>query len=84
LAINKSGMDPLMISRAQTLQGTEESPQALFLHPLGSFPKESISPEIIERMWAYSFSDTNPKFRKIALNALVRILPDNEISNLTR
>jgi hypothetical protein len=52
------------------------------VHPHGSFPKESISPEIIERMWAYSFSEKNPKFRKIALNALVRLLPDPEISNL--
>jgi len=33
-------------------------------------------------MWAYSHSEFNPKFRKYALNALVRLLADSEISNL--
>jgi hypothetical protein len=35
-------------------------------------------------MWMFSHSEFNPKFRKIALNALVRLLPDSDISNLTR
>lgn len=36
-------------------------------------------------MWSYSYSaEFNPRFRKIALNALVRLLPESTISNLTR
>lgn len=35
-------------------------------------------------MWAYAQPEFNPRFRKIALNALVRLLPDSDIRNLTR
>jgi calcium-dependent protein kinase len=35
-------------------------------------------------MWAYSISKNNTKFRRIAINALVRMLPDSDISNLSR
>lgn len=63
---------------------SEESDKIMIYHQFGTFPKDQIAPDIIERMWAYSISDCNPRFRKYALNALVRLLPANDICNLTR
>jgi hypothetical protein len=63
---------------------SEETGQVLIYHPFGTFPKDQIGPDIIDRMWAYSQEEFNPRFRRIALNALVRLLPDADISNLTK